>query len=729
MFARPQWRTLTKRSRDYVNKLLHQICENGGKVLLGTPVSKVVREPDRVTIFSQACDPQTFDQVVFATHAPTTLELLGSGATEQESNILGAFQYSSNTAYIHYDPRLMPTNRTVWSSWNFIGKRKPDANGLASSNEQLPGDQPACVSYWLNKLQNLHNFHAPVPDIFITLNPVTPIDPDKRIVELTYEHPQFTEEAVEAQPLIQSVLQGKNRSWFCGAYARYGFHEDALTTGLDVAERLSKHTIIRPWHSKQALAINDHRRLYELPHSPLRSSYFVFLGSLMVLNTVMARLGQGLRRIAQRMVDHDPIVDVAGGDGRLYRFGPPNIRSRSRSLLALNDLPPPSGSSTVQEPLRARVTVKSPRLLARIAEALRQGHELAPTAAAAFAASEFDCPTPTDLSVALRALFIADGLDLDPSKERKGRAKFAESLLYTIVGGIKKVFALPTHTRLPELTTCISNVVYPSWWLQMDETSNAVSTKNGASVMVSRGSTTDLEMSTNTLELLGDLAETTVSLLQSNKGFLATIVVLTQERIAFVTRKAELLLVRRQVSIVLLEDFLKQRKLEFELSAGLDQNQKQYDRIISPAWINVFQSSECGSLVEALEFLSSMASPGATVEMAATVFGSYRPSKPIDQGHWTDSLFCGDKGFLLWRMQDIIEAIEISHFELQSVSFMNNEEAAMDVFELIERVYSSLATEKLEPLETRLVLAQMCLWEAALDVKYLRRMALRLKLA
>lgn len=727
VFARPQWRTPAARSRDYVAKVLADIRIHSGVILLNTPVTKVARTEERVTIYARDCEPKNVDHVVFATHAPTALHLLGPDATEDERSILGAFQYTENAAYIHYDESLMPGNKTVWASWNFMGRPLAESSSSTGESPSEHDQHPVCVSYWLNKLQNYHKFHLPVPDLFLTLNPSSPIDPGKVLKQLSFSHPQFTVEAVKAQSRLQDILQGRNRSWFCGAYCRYGFHEDAMMTGLDVAEKLSGEKVLRPWKSKHRLDINNNARHYELPYSPLRTPFIIYLGALLILNAVTARLQQGLGKIAARMADEDPVVVIASGNGRLYRFGPRRTRMRIRSLLSrssdslgIGDTPSNQISSETQS---ARLTVRSPKLLARIAEALRQGQELAPIAAASFAASEYDCPTPDDLTVVLKTLFIADGLDLDPSQARKGRAKLAESLLYSIVGRLKKIEALPTHTRLPELTTCVSSVVYPSWWLEVDRPASDVDGESVNEQTLSSVSPGNLRSSTNVIEILGDLSETTISLLQSSKDCRATIVVRTEERIVFMERKAELLFVLEQIQIIKFEDFLKRYRVLDGTSDVLGREETRFDLIISPALLNLHKGLGFRSLHEALSFVRTLGTPDAVLEFGATVLGvRARKGARRNPGN-SRSLFSGDQGFSLYSTGDLIEAAEKNGFELQRMSFLNAEEAGMDVFEVIQRVYNSLAREKLEADETRIVLAQMCLWEAALRVNYIRRLA------
>lgn len=848
VFNRPQWRTPAKRSRDYVNRLIGDFKAHGGTVHLSTKVTAATRNERYCTVQVNHADrPMRFDHLVFATHAPDTLDILGDDATDDERRILSQFEYSTNNAFVHHDERLMPANKAVWSSWNFIGQRsdmsnssdeKTTAGGASSknlsddsipedisaesttemkeSNQKVPetsakndnpsvdvdnkndsktneektegggggietsDEDPVCVSYWLNRLQNYHKYHLPVPDLFITLNPVIPIRPDKILLRLSYDHPQFTEAAVNAQPELQKVIQGKNRTWFCGAYTRFGFHEDAMMSGLDVAEKLTEYTTIRPWRMKNCMAINDHSRQYDFPLTPSSSggissrfSQFMFLAGLLVINTVIARLQIGLGKIAARMADHHPVVLVASGEGRLHRFGPKHVRRRrtnsfftfsqmltqppqsasSSSSSLPGPLPsaPPSASlssfvadgSTTIQPSAARLTVRNPTVLARIADALRHGSELAPIAAAAFAAGEFDCPSPTDLSETLRSLFIAHGLD-DPSKARKGRAKLAENLLSSIVGKFDHVRAISAHTRLPELTTCMLNVVSPSWWLELDQTCSGDSDMNNVQLQKQQGqeqqqqqsqmslfksmvSPHDLKDVSSILELGGDLSELTVAMLQSSSSRRATVAVQTNERIEFVKCKAELLLVAEQVNVMLLSELRNRRETGFGLSDELDKDDEdmKFDLIFSPGTINNYRCCGFKSAKQVLEFIQSFCATNAVVELGVVVYGNRQKSSADEKKAFSkNAIFSSDDGYRLWEIPDVMQiSSNMKRLDLQRVAFLHEEEAAMDIHEVIQRVYNSLAIDKLEPKETRLVLAQMCLWQAALGVKYLRRMA------
>ena len=159
-----------------------------------------------------------YDQVVFATHANDTLGLI-ENLTENEKKILSNFEYKKNIAVLHHDESLMPKNRKVWSSWNSI----LEINNLNKN----------CVTYWLNKLQNLKT----TQNYFLTLNPILDIDKKKILKVVEFTHPIYNIKTIEAQKYL-SELQGVNNTWFCGSYFGYGFHEDGLKSAINVANKL-----------------------------------------------------------------------------------------------------------------------------------------------------------------------------------------------------------------------------------------------------------------------------------------------------------------------------------------------------------------------------------------------------------------------------------------------------------------------------------------------------------
>lgn len=221
--GRPAWRTVSGGSRNYVERL----CADGKfETVSGAAISRIKRTQSSVHVEDEHGVVRFFDHVVIAAHANEALTMLGD-ATKEESALLGAFQYERNRTILHRDKRFMPRRRRLWQSWNYL-------------KEERGMDSALCVTYWMNSLQNL-----PTPtDLFVTLNPSFEIHPKAIDREFVYDHPVFSAKAYAAQQKLWS-LQGENRTWFCGAYFGYGFHEDGLQSGLAVAEQLGGHK--RPW--------------------------------------------------------------------------------------------------------------------------------------------------------------------------------------------------------------------------------------------------------------------------------------------------------------------------------------------------------------------------------------------------------------------------------------------------------------------------------------------------
>ncbi|MCW5713389.1 MAG: FAD-dependent oxidoreductase [Bauldia sp.] len=220
---RHHWRTVTGGSRAYVDRISAGFTD----VRLNTAVRRIERGPAGVLVEDGTGHVERFLDVVIGAHADDALRLLGD-ADGAERAILGAFRYTGNDAVLHTDASLMPRNRRVWSSWNFIGE---DAD---------PGDGQLTVTYWMNRLQNID----PATPLFLTLNPRREPRPGSVIGRYSYSHPYFDRAGLEAQQQLWR-LQGVRRTWFCGAHFGYGFHEDALQSGLAVGEALGGER--RPW--------------------------------------------------------------------------------------------------------------------------------------------------------------------------------------------------------------------------------------------------------------------------------------------------------------------------------------------------------------------------------------------------------------------------------------------------------------------------------------------------
>jgi uncharacterized protein len=230
--GRPRWRTVSGGSRQYVRRLAEDFK---GEIRLNRGAARIERRPaGGVTITDSKGDVDRFDAVIVATHANDALRMLGD-ADEMETRILGGFRYTDNVAVLHSDARLMPKRKAVWSSWNYIGGRRENDSA------------PLCVTYWMNRLQNLPERHP----LFVTLNACRDIREESVIGTYHYTHPLFDLSSMAAQREVWS-LQGRRDTFFCGAHFGSGFHEDGLQAGLAAAEAATG--LKRPWQVKDESA-------------------------------------------------------------------------------------------------------------------------------------------------------------------------------------------------------------------------------------------------------------------------------------------------------------------------------------------------------------------------------------------------------------------------------------------------------------------------------------------
>lgn len=225
---RPQWRTVCGGSYRYVQVMADRL---GPRLRLDCPVAEVTRTPESAHVRLQSGETAAFDQVVFACHADTTLRLLAD-PDARERRLLGAFRFQPNRAVLHTDSRLMPRRRAVWSSWNYLADRA------------AVSDQCVSVTYWMNRLQRIGGAR----NYFVSLNPLREPAPECVLREIEYDHPVFDTPAIEAQQALPGI-QGGRRSWYCGAWCGYGFHEDGLAAAERVASGLG---VAAPWSAAHA---------------------------------------------------------------------------------------------------------------------------------------------------------------------------------------------------------------------------------------------------------------------------------------------------------------------------------------------------------------------------------------------------------------------------------------------------------------------------------------------
>ncbi|HNE72814.1 MAG TPA: FAD-dependent oxidoreductase, partial [Giesbergeria sp.] len=210
---RPQWWTVAGGSRRYVEKIVSGIADKR----LNTPVRRIERDASGVRVHTDD-HAEHFDHVVLATHPDQALALLAQPSPKERA-LLGAIRYQDNEAVLHTDTQVLPRARSAWAAWNY--ERAAD-----------PGQESArvCLHYLINRLQPLP-FTQPV---IVSLNPVRPIAQEQVLGRYTYAHPVFDGAAIRAQALLPQ-LQGRQHTWFCGAWMGYGFHEDGLKAGQEAA--------------------------------------------------------------------------------------------------------------------------------------------------------------------------------------------------------------------------------------------------------------------------------------------------------------------------------------------------------------------------------------------------------------------------------------------------------------------------------------------------------------
>ncbi len=219
--TQPQWKTIVGGSIQYVEKIRKSIEENNGKILLSQKIIAITRTEDGVSIKTDS-GTRSYDYVLLATHADTSLKLL-KDATTVEKAALGMFKFSKNQTVLHKDTSVLPKNKRLVGAWNYTQKSNLDGSR-------------AVFTYSMNILQHIPN----ATPVLVTLNPTIKI-PESMIYHTeTYEHPEYTLKSLKGQELIQSI-QGENHTLYAGAYLGYGFHEDGVFSAIKAVSKLGVH--------------------------------------------------------------------------------------------------------------------------------------------------------------------------------------------------------------------------------------------------------------------------------------------------------------------------------------------------------------------------------------------------------------------------------------------------------------------------------------------------------
>ena len=212
----PQWRTITGGSQSYVRAFQARFQ---GRVELNAAAEGIRRDTTGcVWIKVRDREPERFDAVVIAAHADEALGMLDD-PTNEEYRVLGAWKYQKNRVVLHTDTSLLPPLQRVWSSWNYTRERTSD------------GRDPACLTYLMNRLQSLETRQT----YCASLNHKRQPRWETVVAEISYEHPTYTFESVQAQHNL-AALQGHQSTYYCGSYFGNGFHEDAVRSAVSVGE-------------------------------------------------------------------------------------------------------------------------------------------------------------------------------------------------------------------------------------------------------------------------------------------------------------------------------------------------------------------------------------------------------------------------------------------------------------------------------------------------------------
>jgi uncharacterized protein len=211
------WRTVVGGSSSYPAPLTASAAD---RIHRGDEVVALRRDRDGATLRTASGASHRFDVAVVATHADEALGLL-EDPSRDEKELLGAWGYAPNDTWLHHDTSLLPRNRRAWASWNYL------------LDDCVRPSQQVSLSYHMNRLQALDEPR----DYVVTLNPSRPPRPGTRHRRLSYTHPTYTPEALASQSRLDE-LNGRNRTYFAGAYQRYGFHEDGLWSAVRVASHL-----------------------------------------------------------------------------------------------------------------------------------------------------------------------------------------------------------------------------------------------------------------------------------------------------------------------------------------------------------------------------------------------------------------------------------------------------------------------------------------------------------
>ncbi len=221
----PQWYSVIGGSRAYVEKITASFAD---KIHLNCGAVRVTRTKDNQCIVTDTQGKETlFDHIIFACHADEALDIIDA-PTDAEIDVLGGVAYQPNRAVLHQDSSFMPKNKKSWASWIYLSEDLNDTGASVS------------LTYWMNNLQILKTQNP----VFVTLNPAR--EPQNIINSHIFTHPVFNDKTLKSQNTLP-LIQGKDRLWFCGAWQRYGFHEDGLLSAVNLVKQIAPDLDLPDW--------------------------------------------------------------------------------------------------------------------------------------------------------------------------------------------------------------------------------------------------------------------------------------------------------------------------------------------------------------------------------------------------------------------------------------------------------------------------------------------------
>ncbi|WP_084151644.1 NAD(P)/FAD-dependent oxidoreductase [Thiomicrorhabdus sp. Milos-T2] len=244
---RPQWESVVNGSEQYIKAIM---ANEPFAVQLSSPVTNVYKTDFGMAVCTPKGQEMVFDDVVFASHADETYQILDDDL-KTDFELLSNFKYQENIAYLHSDLKLMPKRKLAWAAWNYLRDTHSE-------------ESPVAVTYWMNLLQN---FKTKTP-LLVTLNPSQPPQKSLTHQRIVYQHPVFDSDAMTSQKYL-SDIQGKHNLWFCGSYFGYGFHEDGLTSSVNLAKLWN---IDLPWDKKASTKQTPEKPLENLSEDDLKPS-------------------------------------------------------------------------------------------------------------------------------------------------------------------------------------------------------------------------------------------------------------------------------------------------------------------------------------------------------------------------------------------------------------------------------------------------------------------------